>query len=179
MKRQPFHILASLAATALAVAGPGCCRKAPEPAPMSLDEAVELILAATTNQVALSGVEGDGGYDEAPARPAYTAEDARTNLVARYTLQLKRNAEEMAKATQRREAALEAAREANPDLGAAYAAMVVARKRYEELLKNDPGIQAAGEELTRLRATRGALLRQRAKFEGRAVSHGVSKKESK
>ncbi|MGI6496678.1 MAG: hypothetical protein ACOX5G_11465 [Kiritimatiellia bacterium] len=153
------------------------CRKAPEPEktpdPMSLEEALDAIVAATLDDVSAGGTEEDEWAP--PARPLPSPEDARTNLVARFTLRLRDNAAEMAELTARREAALEAARETNAVFAAASAEAKAARERYEALVRADPAITAIEEEMARLRRERGALLRQREKFEKTPLPTTVSK----
>ena len=180
-----FHEMVSIVATAaisLAVAT-GCCRKqcgadAVSAEGLSVEQAIDLVIAAATNSVSATGSEEE---EYAPASKLPTAEDARTNLLARFTLQLKDNAAEMAKLSERRAAALEAAKESNPEISAAYEAAVAARKRYDDLVASQESIKEIDSELARLRRVRGALVKQREKFESQSisVSNPASKKENK
>lgn len=168
-----FPAIAIAAAAATAMVGfSGCC-KAPEPAataPTTVEEAWDLAISLATN--AASGADDGEWVPEAPPLP--TAEDARTNLASRFTLQLKDNAEKMAELTKRRAEALEAARE-DPAFEAAYSEAVAARKRYDDLVSAHPSIREIDEELARLRRERGALLRGRERFEGKSFPKKVSK----
>lgn len=167
-----FPAIAIIAAATTAMVGfSGCC-KAPEPAPApaTIDEAWDLAISIATNVA--SGADDGEWVPEAPPLP--TAEDARTNLASRFTLQLKDNAAKMADLTKRRAEALDAAR-GDPAFEAAYAEAVAARKRYDDLVSAHPSIREIDEELARLRRERGALLRGRERFEGKSFPKKVSK----
>lgn len=165
------HAFAVVAAFAAMIGGFGCCRGREAPAmPATLDEALDYALSLATDEDAVD----EGGAPAAKANPLPSEEDAKTNLVARFTLQLRDNAAEMAKLAERRAAALEAARE-DPAFEAAYAEAVAARKRYDDLVSANPSIREIDGELARLRRERGALIRARERFEGKSVSRKVSK----
>ena len=178
-----FHEMVSIVATAaisLAVAT-GCCRKqcvadAVSAEGLSVEQAIDLVIAAATNSVPATGSEED---EYVPAAKHPTEEDARTNLVARFALQARTVDEEIAKVSEKRTAALEAAKESNPEISAAYEAAVAARRRYDDLIASQESIKEIDSELARLRRVRGELLKQREKFASKSISTPASKKESK